>query len=128
MSVPRLEDLHARFVAHSNDGDAEALAALYEDGAVYHSLNAGLRRGGGIAEFFTEMLADRPRLEETTLRIVQAGDIALLAGEWKAVEDGPDGPVTTTGTSVEVARRQPDGGWLYVIDEPVFLDPRMRGR
>lgn len=126
MSVPRLEDLHARFAAHYNDGDAEALAALYEDGAVYHSLNAGHRRGDGIAAFFTEMLAGGSVLEEKTLRIVEAGDIALLASEWHATDDTPDGPVTSTGTSVEVARRQPDGGWLYVIDEPVFLDPRMR--
>jgi ketosteroid isomerase-like protein len=32
---------------------------------------------------------------------------------------GPDGkPVKIEGQSAEVARRQPDGTWLFVIDNP----------
>ena len=33
----------------------------------------------------------------------------------------PGGAVLST-TTTEVARRQPDGRWLYVIDDPFFGD------
>jgi len=31
----------------------------------------------------------------------------------------PDGELLAT-TTTEVARRQPDGRWLYVVDDPFF--------
>ncbi|WP_280813977.1 hypothetical protein [Variovorax sp. TBS-050B] len=44
----------------------------------------------------------------------RCGDIALLKAEWTIEDDA--GAVRARGSSVEVARRQPDGGWRYVID------------
>jgi hypothetical protein len=31
---------------------------------------------------------------------------------------GAEGEMTLTGTTAEVARRQPDGTWRWVIDDP----------
>ena len=47
---------------------------------------------------------------------VEVGDLALMFGSWTLSAKGPDGPMNMTATSVEVARRQPDGSWLFVID------------
>jgi ketosteroid isomerase-like protein len=49
----------------------------------------------------------------------QCGDLALTTGKWRLQGTGADGkPVDMTGQSVEVARRQADGSWRYVIDAP----------
>ncbi|HET7755343.1 MAG TPA: hypothetical protein VFK85_15650 [Anaeromyxobacteraceae bacterium] len=43
----------------------------------------------------------------------------LDAGRWTLEGTGEGGkPVRLEGRSVEVARRQPDGSWLYVMDAP----------
>jgi ketosteroid isomerase-like protein len=47
----------------------------------------------------------------------------MLRAAWSATAPGPDGkPVTVTGNNVEVVRRQPDGTWLFVIDNPRGAD------
>jgi ketosteroid isomerase-like protein len=53
----------------------------------------------------------------------QCSDIALISANWKLKGTGPDGkPVEMTGTSVEVARKQADGSWLFAIDTPWGLE------
>jgi len=64
----------------------------------------------------------KPTIQLTTRRVVQAGDTALLGADWRfhgTAADGSD--VATSGTSIEVARRQPDGNWRYLIDLPYGL-------
>jgi hypothetical protein len=40
--------------------------------------------------------------------------LAVLHASWTYHRNGR----TTPGLSTEVVRRQPDGSWLFVIDEP----------
>ena len=52
----------------------------------------------------------------------RSGYFACYAG-LECHTTGPDGkPVTVTGNNVEVVRRQPDGTWLFVIDNPRGAD------
>ena len=54
-----------------------------------------------------------------TVSAVQAGDIALLCAQWHLTGTGPDGQsVVLNGKTAEVVQRQPDGRWLYLIDNP----------
>jgi ketosteroid isomerase-like protein len=49
--------------------------------------------------------------------VVAVGDLAYLSNTWSLSGTGPDGtPVTLGATTAEVARRQADGTWRYVID------------
>ncbi len=58
-------------------------------------------------------------MELETLAVNRTGDLALLHGRWTLREIGPDGAeVRRDGRNTETARRQPDGGWLFVIDMP----------
>jgi ketosteroid isomerase-like protein len=53
----------------------------------------------------------------------QANDIALITADWTLKGTGADGKsVQMSGHSVEVARRQGDGTWLFVIDTPWGLE------
>ena len=50
---------------------------------------------------------------------IVAGDIALSLVAWTLKGTGLDGkPVHMEGTGTDVLRRQADGRWLFVIDNP----------
>lgn len=50
---------------------------------------------------------------------VNVGDIALTCSDWSATATDQHGAlVPMTGRGTEVARRQADGTWLLVIDNP----------
>ncbi|MCX6621453.1 MAG: DUF4440 domain-containing protein, partial [Acidobacteria bacterium] len=55
-----------------------------------------------------------------TTSVLDTGDgIALLGGKWRLNGTGPDGnPMEMSGANSEIARRQPDGRWLFLIDNP----------
>jgi ketosteroid isomerase-like protein len=50
--------------------------------------------------------------------VLQVGDLAYLSNRWSlAGATMPDGsPAELGAVTAEVARRQADGSWLYVID------------
>jgi ketosteroid isomerase-like protein len=55
-------------------------------------------------------------------KLAEAGDLALTTSKWVLEGIGADGkPARMEGQSAEVARRQPDGTWLFVIDNPYGL-------
>jgi ketosteroid isomerase-like protein len=66
-----------------------------------------------------EHVAMKPTIQLVTRRVVEAGDTALLLADWQFHgTTGDGGDVSTSGTSIEVARCQPDGSWRYAIDLP----------
>jgi ketosteroid isomerase-like protein len=104
------EDLTRLFVARANAGDAAGIAALYETGAVMAYPPGGQTTGrDAIRSLWEKVLANSPRFEpEPPLPTLVSGDIALTA---TVARDG-------TGIRVQVARRQPDGTWLRLLDQP----------
>jgi len=65
----------------------------------------------------------KPTLELAPRVLGQCNDVALLTASWTLNGTGADGtPVRMTGNSVEVARRQADGTWLFAIDTPWGLE------
>jgi ketosteroid isomerase-like protein len=52
-----------------------------------------------------------------TKLVVTVGELAYLSNRWSLSGTGPDGnPMVLGATTAEVARRQADGSWRYVID------------
>ncbi len=104
------EDLARLFVARANAGDAEGLSELYEPDAVL-GFPPGAETVGraAIRAVFDQMLADPPPFTvEEPLPTLRHGDLALTATR------SADG----TGGRAQVARRQPDGSWLRILDRP----------
>lgn len=123
MSATRPEELHTLFAEAALRGDIDALMALYEPDAVGVDLNGGELGGrAAIREFLLGFLAAAGEMEGNTSKVVASDDLALLSNHWHAVVKGPDGQDTTVSNySAEVARRQPDGTWLFALDCPVFV-------
>ena len=101
-------------------GDIEGALAAFEPGAAMVA-QPGVTVTGteALRGAFQQFLAINPKITATGHDIVQAGDIALHSFTWKMAGKAPDGsPIEQNGFSVAVLRKQPDGRWLMVIDNP----------
>jgi uncharacterized protein (TIGR02246 family) len=113
------EQLHRAFQEAFNRHDLESIVALYEPGAVLASVDGPLEGTDAIRERYRHALAMRPTIEVQTLGVNRAGDLAMLHGKWSLRETIPSGHIVREGRNTETARRQPDGRWLFVIDNPL---------
>lgn len=100
-------DLERLFVDRANAGDVEGLVALYEEDAVLAYGDGTVATGRDqIREILVELLAARPRLDPSRQApALRSGDIALTSSR-----------LSNGDLTAEVARRQPDGSWLWVVD------------
>ena len=113
------EQLHRVFQEAFNRHDLESIVALYEPGAVLASVNGPVQGTDAIREQYRGALAMHPSIDLQTLDVNLAGNLAMLHGKWILHETGPDGrQVRREGRNTETARQQPDGRWLFVIDNP----------
>jgi uncharacterized protein (TIGR02246 family) len=109
------EDLTRLFVERANAGDAAGIAALYEPDAVM-AYPTGSQTVGrdAIRALWEKVLANAPHFEpESPLPTLVSGDIALTSTPPK---DG-------SGARAQVVRRQSDGTWLRLLDQPEFVPP-----
>lgn len=120
MAVQRPDDMHHAFTEAFNASDADALMALYEaEAALVPAPGQTVTGTAAIREALGGFLALNGRISIVTQAIVPAGDVALLHGNWLLSGTGPDGsPVELAGLNTEVVRRQADGSWLFLIDNP----------
>lgn len=106
----RPEDLGRLFVQRANAGDVEGLVALYEPDAVLAFPLGKVTAGrDAIRREYERLLAGRPTLAGESQPALRFGDLALTSTRFSG------------GATAEVARRQPDGTWLWVIDQPSIL-------
>ncbi|MER5780938.1 DUF4440 domain-containing protein [Streptomyces mobaraensis] len=107
------------FAAAFNSGDPDALARVYEEGAVFVPRPGEAVTGPELRAANTAFQALGIPIDLRPRHIYIAGDIALLIVDWVIDGSGPDGGhVHLEGTATDVARRGPDGRWRYVIDNP----------
>ncbi len=113
------EHLHLSFQDAFNRHDLESIVALYEPGAVLASAEGAVQGTDAIREAYRGILAMRPTINLQTLGVNRAVDLAMLHGKWTLYGTGPDGSqIHREGRNTETARLQPDGRWLFVIDNP----------
>ena len=85
-----------------------------EPGAVFVAGGKPVTGHDRIREAFKVSLSSGARMKLDTRAVIESGDgLAVLHGAWSL---GPS--ASTEGLSTEVVRRQPDGHWLFVIDNP----------
>jgi uncharacterized protein (TIGR02246 family) len=119
MTARRPEDLDTMIGQFLNAGDVESALALYEPDAAFVVEPGNVATGkDAIRRVLVDIVATKPTIT-IEVEAVESGDIALLYGSWSLSATNPDGSAAnTTGRSREVARRQPNGDWLFVIDDP----------
>jgi uncharacterized protein (TIGR02246 family) len=119
-TAPGPEGTVVRLSEAINRGDLEAAVGLYEPNAVLVAQPGQLARGlAAIRDAMQGFIALRPTLSTATSQVIESGDVALYLGRWSLSGVAPDGgAVTMGGDSSDVLRRQADGRWLIVLDNP----------
>jgi len=103
-----------------NAGNLDALMTLYEPKAAFATQPGHLSHGlPGVREALGGFIAMNGKLDLNVKRVLEVGDLALVITTWSFNGTGTDGqPVTLAAQSADVLRRQPDGSWRLVIDNP----------
>jgi uncharacterized protein (TIGR02246 family) len=113
MTEPR--DIHSAVEDAFNAGDTEALVDLYEEDAAMATPDGTFVNGrDAIREQWSGFVALGGNIQMTTRYAAVVGDTALLSNDWIFTGAGME----LSSRTAEVARRQRDGTWKYVIDHP----------
>ena len=118
------EQVLEAIVTGINSGDLEGLMPLYESEAAFASEPGALAHGAsGIGEALTGFISMNGELDLEVTRVLEVDDLALVIGVWSFEGTGPDGdPVRLEARNADVLRRQADGSWRFVIDNPWGTD------
>jgi ketosteroid isomerase-like protein len=108
------EEVGDLFLHYMRGGDLDALLTVYDPevafrnraGEVLHGLDA-------LRQELAPLAAARAVFEFKIRAVIQAGDVALIHNEWKL-----SSPEQMSGYAIEVAKRQPDGTWRWLIGDP----------
>ena len=105
------------FTKYFNAADAEGILSLYEkDASFVAGPGAGTLDGvDAIRTAIEGFTAGGGTMKIVDSAIYVNGDIALTHNRW-SWDTGQGEP--QTAVTAEVVRRQPDGTWLYAIDNP----------
>ena len=103
-------------------GDLEAIVALYEPQAVVPG-QSGQPPAVGHDQIREAM---RPFIELKPTNVVLAATVvaeldgvAILYDDWRGTGHAPDGSeAPLEGKAIEVVRRQADGSWKFIFDDP----------
>ncbi len=124
MSTATPEQVLESIVIGINSGDLDSLMPLYESDAAFATQPGSLAPGApGVREALTGFIAMNGTLDIDVTRVLEVDDLALVVGVWTFDGTGSDGePVRLAARNADVLRRQTDGTWRFVIDNPWGTD------
>ena len=116
-----VELTHELFMRCVKEGNLDGLVDLFEPDAVFVGREGKVTSGStAIRELYRGLLGITSEFQiHPSIATLHAGDIALVIGDWQYTGKAPDGSkVSDGGRSYVVCRRQSDGTWKIVIDNP----------
>jgi uncharacterized protein (TIGR02246 family) len=121
MPASRPEEIHTLVAAAFTAGDRDAFLALHEPDAVA-VVPPDRRRVAGRDAILTAtepIFALAPRFGSEAIATLEADGLALAHYRWSLAGTNPEEPVRLSGRGTVVSRRQTDGSWRIVLDDPL---------
>jgi uncharacterized protein (TIGR02246 family) len=121
MSVQSPRQIDEQFAKSFDAGDVETLLALYEpEATMVPQPGSPVTGHDAIREALSQLIGLRGQIDVRTAAVVESAGLALVMSDWTLTGGtDPDGnPVELSGRATEVLRRQDNGSWLVVIDDP----------
>jgi uncharacterized protein (TIGR02246 family) len=113
-------ELHGLFIDAFNRGDVDSLLALFEPNATI--VVGGQPVTGGhdkLRAALEQWLAASGHMSLDTRAVIEGPEgLVVLHGAWAIASSERTSATVRRGLSTEVARRQSDGTWRIVIDNP----------
>jgi ketosteroid isomerase-like protein len=108
------EDICRLFQQSMAQGDLDAVMSVYDPEAVFlNQSREATKSREDLRRELSPLAAAKTAFDFNVKQIIQTGNIALMHTEWKV-----SGPQPMTVYAIEVARRQPDGSWCWLIGDP----------
>jgi ketosteroid isomerase-like protein len=102
------------FKQYMAEGDVEALLSLYDPEALFLNSSGEIKQGRqGLRGELAPLASAKAVFDFSIKQIIQSGDIALMHTQWTVSSPRP-----MSEYAIEVARRQPDKTWCWLIGDP----------
>jgi ketosteroid isomerase-like protein len=113
------QDVIRRFEQLLGAGDVDGLLELYEPAAAFQTAEGTITGRDAIRAALNGLVALKPTISGEIQKVVEADGTALLVNRWVLDGTGPDGSaVQMRGRSADIMRRQADGTWRVLVDDP----------
>lgn len=108
------EEICPLFKQAMAEGDVDAVLDLYDPQAVFVMRSGEVTQGRDALRREIAPLAEaKARFDFTVKQVAESDGIALMHTLWKVSHPQP-----MDSYAIEVARRQPDGTWRWLIGDP----------
>jgi ketosteroid isomerase-like protein len=102
------------FKQYMAEGDIEALLTLYDPEAVFLNSSGETKHGRqGLRSELVPLASAKAVFDFSIKQTIQSGDIVLMHTQWTM-----SSPQPISAYAIEVARRQPDQTWCWLIGDP----------
>jgi uncharacterized protein (TIGR02246 family) len=114
MPATNPEEICRLFQQYMAEGDLESALSVYDPDAVFLNQSRDVSKGReGLRQELAPLAAMKVRFDFKVKQVIETGDIALMHTEWTV-----SGPEPMKVYAIEVARRQQDGNWCWLIGDP----------
>jgi uncharacterized protein (TIGR02246 family) len=121
MAAKSPEDICRLFQQYMAIGDLDSLLSLYDPEAVFLNHSGEIKKGKEeLREVLAPLAAAKASFDFKIRQVIRSGDIALMHTDWKV-----SAPQQMSQYAIEVARRQPDGMWRWLIGDPFTIGKRV---
>jgi uncharacterized protein (TIGR02246 family) len=104
-----------------NQGDLDAVLGFYEEAAVVVTEPGKLARGREeLRNFFEQVMRSGASAKQLKTHVIEADGLALFLSRWtlRTGNGNPDAG-SETFVATTIFRKQPDGTWKVLIDNPL---------
>jgi ketosteroid isomerase-like protein len=119
MSAKSPEEICHLFKQYMAEGDLDSVLSVYDPEAVFLNRGGEVKKGEALRQELASFAAVKATFDFNIKQVIQSGDIALMHTEWKV-----SSPEPMSVYAIEVARRQPDGTWRWLIGDPFTVGRR----